>query len=182
MPGKRICWRFSDCTEHHSGARSRELSSIVWHYRSGRERIRRWKANQLTEELTALTANHPIKVRHGRKEDGGEVTAAENNKGPPLPGCSRRTMHTKSPCCPADDLTDESMFELQRRIAPGDHQGWQGGTTQAQFPVWPEPRESPAVCSAACSLGKILTARAESTPTPKISRRQPRNPSGVKLH
>ena len=38
-----------------------------------------WKANQLTEELSALTANHPIKVRHGKKMV--EVTAAENNKG-----------------------------------------------------------------------------------------------------
>src|SRR6266446_529006 len=54
-------------------------SSIVWHYRKADEGFGAWKANQLTEELSALTANNPIKVRHGKKMV--EVTAAENNKG-----------------------------------------------------------------------------------------------------
>ena len=54
-------------------------SSIVWHYRKADEEFGAWKANQLTEELSALTANNPIKVRHGKKMV--EVTAAENNKG-----------------------------------------------------------------------------------------------------
>jgi trehalose 6-phosphate synthase/phosphatase len=54
-------------------------SSIVWHYRRADEEFGAWKANQLTEELSALTANYPVKVRHGRRMV--EVTAPENNKG-----------------------------------------------------------------------------------------------------
>ncbi|MBV9105793.1 MAG: bifunctional alpha,alpha-trehalose-phosphate synthase (UDP-forming)/trehalose-phosphatase, partial [Verrucomicrobia bacterium] len=40
-------------------------SSIVWHYRKADQDFGGWKANQLTEELSAVTANHPIKVRNG---------------------------------------------------------------------------------------------------------------------
>ena len=68
-------------------------ASIVWRYRKADEDFGAWKAKQLTEELSALTANYPIKVRHGKRMV--EVSAAENNKGPPLPGCSSKTIITK---------------------------------------------------------------------------------------
>jgi trehalose 6-phosphate synthase/phosphatase len=87
-------------------------SSIVWHYRKAEEEFGAWKANQLTEELSALTANHPIKVRHGKKMV--EVTAAENNKGAAVARVLEQNNHYEVALCAGDDLTDESMFELNR--------------------------------------------------------------------
>ena len=85
-------------------------SSIVWHYRKADEEFGAWKANQLTEELSALTANHPIKVRHGKKMV--EVTAAENNKGAAVASVLKQNDNYEVALCAGDDLTDESMFEI----------------------------------------------------------------------
>ena len=85
-------------------------SSIVWHYRKADEEFGAWKANQLTEELSALTANHPIKVRHGKKMV--EVTAAENNKGVAVASVLEQNDNYEVALCAGDDLTDESMFEI----------------------------------------------------------------------
>src|SRR6202022_1176641 len=85
-------------------------SSIVWHYRKADEEFGAWKANQLTEELSALTANHPIKVRHGKKMV--EVTAAENNKGAAVVRVLEQNDNYEIALCAGDDLTDESMFEI----------------------------------------------------------------------
>ena len=87
-------------------------SSIVWHYRKAEEEFGAWKANQLTEELSALTANHPIKVRQGKKMV--EVTAAENNKGGAVARVLEQNDNYEVALCAGDDLTDESMFELTR--------------------------------------------------------------------
>jgi trehalose 6-phosphate synthase/phosphatase len=85
-------------------------SSIVWHYRKADEDFGVWKANQLTEELSALSANNPIKVRHGKKMV--EVTAAENNKGVAVARVLEQNDNYEVALCAGDDLTDESMFEL----------------------------------------------------------------------
>jgi trehalose 6-phosphate synthase/phosphatase len=85
-------------------------SSIVWHYRRADEEFGAWKANQLTEELSALTANQPIKVRHGKKMV--EVTAAENNKGAAVVRVLEQNKNYELALCAGDDLTDESMFEV----------------------------------------------------------------------
>ena len=85
-------------------------SSIVWHYRKADEDFGAWKANQLTEELSALSANYPIKVRHGKKMV--EVTAAENNKGAAVARVLEQNDNYEVALCAGDDLTDESMFEL----------------------------------------------------------------------
>jgi trehalose 6-phosphate synthase/phosphatase len=87
-------------------------SSIVWHYRRADTEFGAWKANQLTEELSALTANYPIKVRHGKKMV--EVTAAGNNKGTAVARVLEQNGHYEIALCAGDDLTDESMFELSR--------------------------------------------------------------------
>jgi trehalose 6-phosphate synthase/phosphatase len=109
-------------------------SSIVWHYRKADKEFGTWKANQLTEELSALTANHPIKVRHGKKMV--EVTAAENNKGAAIGRVLDQNDHYELALCAGDDLTDESMFELKR---PGLLTIKVGiGPTQARFRV-PDP-------------------------------------------
>jgi len=106
-------------------------SSIVWHYRRAEEEFGAWKANQLTEELTALTANHPIKVRHGKKMV--EVTAAENNKGAAVARVLDQLGHYELALCAGDDQTDESMFELTRPRLVTVKIGV--GTTQARFRV-----------------------------------------------
>ena len=106
-------------------------SSIVWHYRKADEEFGAWKANQLTEELSALTANNPIKVRHGKKVV--EVTAAENNKGAAVARVLEQNDKYEVALCAGDDLTDESMFELSK---PGLLTIKIGiGPTQARFRV-----------------------------------------------
>ena len=109
-------------------------SSIVWHYRRAEKEFGAWKANQLTEELTALTANHPIKVRHGKKMV--EVTAAENNKGAAVARVLEQNGEYEIALCAGDDLTDESMFELSDPRLLTIKVGI--GTTQARFRL-PDP-------------------------------------------
>ena len=111
-----------------------KYSSIVWHYRRAEKEFGAWKANQLTEELTALTANHPIKVRHGRKMV--EVTAAENNKGAAVARVLAENDAYQVALCAGDDLTDESMFELSGSGLMTIKVG--SGTTQARFRL-PDP-------------------------------------------
>jgi trehalose 6-phosphate synthase/phosphatase len=106
-------------------------SSIVWHYRRADEEFGAWKANQLTEELSALIANHPIKVRHGKKMV--EVTAPENSKGAALAGVLEQNQNYEVALCAGDDLTDESMFELNRPRLITIKVGI--GLTQARFRV-----------------------------------------------
>ena len=106
-------------------------SSIVWHYRKADEEFGVWKANQLTEELSALTANNPIKVRHGKKMV--EVTAAENNKGAAVARVLEQNDSYEVALCAGDDLTDESMFELSEPRLLTIKVGI--GPTQARFRV-----------------------------------------------
>ncbi|MBV8585506.1 MAG: bifunctional alpha,alpha-trehalose-phosphate synthase (UDP-forming)/trehalose-phosphatase, partial [Verrucomicrobia bacterium] len=86
-------------------------SSLVWHYRKADEEFGAWKANRLTQELAALTANHPIKVLHGRKMV--EVSAGENNKGAIVARVVEQNGPFAAVCCAGDDSTDENMFELK---------------------------------------------------------------------
>jgi len=111
-----------------------KYSSIVWHYRRAEKEFGAWKANQLTEELTALTANNPIKVRHGRKMV--EVTAAENNKGAAVARVLAENDAYQVTLCAGDDITDESMFELSGLRLMTIKVG--SGTTQARFRL-PDP-------------------------------------------
>jgi trehalose 6-phosphate synthase/phosphatase len=101
------------------------------HYRKADEEFGAWKANQLTEELSALTANHPIKVLHGKKMV--EVTATQNNKGAAAALVLEENDNYEVALCAGDDLTDESMFELRvprlLTIKVGT------GPTQARFRV-----------------------------------------------
>jgi trehalose 6-phosphate synthase/phosphatase len=108
-----------------------KLSSIVWHYRKADEEFGAWKADQLTEELSALTANHPIKVRHGKKMV--EVTAAENNKGAAVIRVLEQNDNYGVALCAGDDLTDESMLELSGPRLVTIKIGT--GPTQARFRV-----------------------------------------------
>jgi trehalose 6-phosphate synthase/phosphatase len=106
-------------------------SSIVWHYRKADEDFGAWKAKQLTEELSALTANYPIKVRPGKRMV--EVTAAENNKGAAVVRVLEQNDNYEVALCAGDDLTDESMFELTRPRLLTIKVGI--GPTQARFRI-----------------------------------------------
>jgi trehalose 6-phosphate synthase/phosphatase len=106
-------------------------SAIVWHYRKADEEFGEWKANRLTQELSALAANQPIKVRHGKKMV--EVNAAEINKGAAVARVLEKLPDYGLAICAGDDLTDEGMFELTLprlltiKIGPGP--------TQARFRI-----------------------------------------------
>jgi len=105
-------------------------SSIVWHYRKADEEFGAWKANRLTQGLSALTANHPIKVRHGKKVV--EVTATRNNKGAAIARVIEQNNYEVI-LCAGDDLPDESMFELNIPSMLTIKVGT--GPTQARFRV-----------------------------------------------
>jgi trehalose 6-phosphate synthase/phosphatase len=106
-------------------------SAIVWHYRKADEEFGGWKANRLTQELSALGANQPIKVRHGKKMV--EVNAAEINKGAAVGRVLEKLPDYGLAICAGDDLTDEGMFELTLprlltiKVGPGP--------TQARFRI-----------------------------------------------
>jgi trehalose 6-phosphate synthase/phosphatase len=106
-------------------------SAIVWHYRKADEEFGAWKANRLTQELSALAANQPIKVRHGKKMV--EVNAADINKGAAVARVLEKLPNYGIAICAGDDLTDEGMFELTLprlltiKVGPG--------LTQARFRI-----------------------------------------------
>jgi trehalose 6-phosphate synthase/phosphatase len=106
-------------------------SAIVWHYRKADEEFGEWKANRLTQELSALAANQPIKVRPGKKMV--EVNAAEINKGAAVARVLEKLPNYGIAICAGDDLTDEGMFELTLprlltiKVGPG--------LTQARFRI-----------------------------------------------
>jgi trehalose 6-phosphate synthase/phosphatase len=106
-------------------------SAIVWHYRKADEEFGAWKANRLTQELSALAANQPIKVRHGKKMV--EVNAADINKGAAVARVLEELPNYGIAICAGDDLTDETMFELTLprlltiKVGPG--------LTQARFRI-----------------------------------------------
>jgi trehalose 6-phosphate synthase/phosphatase len=124
-----ILWLYEQATP--GSTIEEKHSSIVWHYRKADEDFGAWKANQLTEELSALTANNPIKVRHGKKMV--EVTAAENNKGTAIARVLEQNDNYEVALCAGDDLTDESMFELTSPRLLTIKVG--SGPTQARFRV-----------------------------------------------
>jgi trehalose 6-phosphate synthase/phosphatase len=107
-------------------------TSLVWHYRRADPEFGTWKANQLAEELAAVTASDPIQVRHGRKIV--EVTAAQVNKGAAV-------MHVLSDrtydliLLAGDDTTDESMFRLELRNALTIKVGDRDTQAQYRFPT-----------------------------------------------
>ena len=106
-------------------------SAIVWHYRKADEEFGVWKANRLTQELSALAANQPIKVRHGKKMV--EVNAADINKGAAVARVLEQLPDYGIAICAGDDLTDEGMFELTLPRLVTIKVG--AGLTQARFRI-----------------------------------------------
>ena len=107
-----------DFSESTPGTHVEEKTTgLVWHYRRADPEFGQWKAVLLTEELSNLTANMPVHVRHGRKIV--EIAAANVNKANAvLRILAEREAELGNPydlvLCAGDDLTDESMFTIQR--------------------------------------------------------------------
>ncbi len=98
-------------------------TSLVWHYRQADERFGTWKARQLGEELAVLTADAPVRVRHGKKIV--EIVSLQASKGAAV---GRRLQEEDGDwlaLCAGDDATDESMFALETeqlltvKVGPG---------------------------------------------------------------
>ena len=85
-------------------------TSLVWHYRAADPEFGSWKANQLVEELGAVTANEPVKVRHGKRIV--EVVSTRVSKGLAMAKILG-TREYRAVVCAGDDQTDESMFALE---------------------------------------------------------------------
>jgi trehalose 6-phosphate synthase/phosphatase len=84
-------------------------AGLVWHYRRADVEFGRWKAVRLVSELSLLTANLPLEVRHGRKIV--EIALSNVSKGAAV---SRLVgeLQPAATLCAGDDTTDESMFRL----------------------------------------------------------------------
>ena len=88
-------------------------TSLVWHFRRSDPEFGEWKARQLVDELEAVIANQPLGARLGRKIV--EVTATQVNKGAAV----ARLLEGQGPfelvLVAGDDVTDESMYQLELR-------------------------------------------------------------------
>ena len=108
-------------------------TSLVWHYRRTEPEFGTWKANQLVEELGAVTANEPVLVRHSKKIV--EVVSTQVSKGLAVAKILEKENY-QAVVCAGDDQTDESMFALKAAglvtIKVGE------GPTQARYRL-PDP-------------------------------------------
>ena len=85
-------------------------SSLVWHYRRCDPDFGHWKAQQLFSELHSMTHYLPVKIQKGFKKTV-EVSSSQVNKGLAV----KKLIEDKGidkVFCFGDDITDESMFEL----------------------------------------------------------------------
>jgi trehalose 6-phosphate synthase/phosphatase len=87
-------------------------TGLVWHYRRADPEFGDWKARALVLELSAVTGNAPVTVRHGRKIV--EVTSSHVSKGAAVAFLLAEKTYDLA-LVAGDDTTDESMFAL----APG---------------------------------------------------------------
>jgi len=84
-------------------------TSLVWHYRRTDPQFGSWKARALVAELGVLTANMPLRVRHGKKIV--EVTTTHLNKGAAILNMIGGNKYDLIVCA-GDDATDEDMYQL----------------------------------------------------------------------
>ena len=106
-------------------------TSLVWHYRQADEQFGAWKARQLGEDLAVLTADAPVRVRHGKKIV--EIVSLQDSKGAAV---GRRLQEEDGDwiaLCAGDDVTDESMFALETKRLLGVKVG--PGATAAEYRV-----------------------------------------------
>lgn len=85
-------------------------TGLVWHYRRADPELGAWKARMLVEELSSVTANDPVQIRHGRKIV--EISSALISKGAAVTSLLHARQHDLV-LIAGDDTTDESMFRLE---------------------------------------------------------------------
>lgn len=85
-------------------------SAVVWHYRKAEPEFGLWRARGLLDELTAMAANLPVVVHHGKKIV--EVASLQVSKGAAV---DFLIDYWKCDVAVAtgDDQTDESMFAVE---------------------------------------------------------------------
>lgn len=85
-------------------------SALVWHYRRADPEFGAWRARSLLDELTAMAANLPVTVHHGKKIV--EISSLQVSKGAAVDhlirdwGCGLALVA-------GDDQTDETMICLE---------------------------------------------------------------------
>ncbi|MBK1834721.1 bifunctional alpha,alpha-trehalose-phosphate synthase (UDP-forming)/trehalose-phosphatase [Roseibacillus ishigakijimensis] len=84
-------------------------SAVVWHYRNAEPEFGAWRARGLLDELTAMAANMPVTVHHGKKIV--EVSSLQVSKGAAVDHLLDR-WQSKIAFAAGDDQTDETMFAL----------------------------------------------------------------------
>lgn len=111
-------------------------SSLVWHYRMVEAEFGQWRSKELVSELTTLTQNEQVQVRHGNKIV--EIAAAQISKGEAVRQLIDSGRYDLI-LCAGDDQTDESMFALavpnmlKIKIGAGDTRADYGVQTPAEF-------------------------------------------------
>jgi trehalose 6-phosphate synthase/phosphatase len=85
-------------------------TSLVWHYRGSDPAVGEPRARQLLGDLAAVTRGQAVNVRLGRKIV--EVTPAGITKGAAVRAIAARGAPCEWIVVAGDDVTDESMFEL----------------------------------------------------------------------
>ena len=106
-------------------------TSLVWHYRQADEEFGAWKARQLAEELAVITADAPVRVRHGKKIV--EIVSTQISKGIAVSRLLQEEGENWLALCAGDDTTDESMFALETELVLTVKVG--EGPTRARFRV-----------------------------------------------
>lgn len=106
-------------------------TSLVWHYRQADEEFGAWKARQLAEELAVITADAPVRVRHGKKIV--EIVSTQISKGIAVSRSLLEAGEKWLALCAGDDTTDESMFALETAHLLSVKIG--EGPTQARYRV-----------------------------------------------
>ena len=106
-------------------------TSLVWHYREADEEFGGWKARQLAEALAVITADAPVRVRHGKKIV--EIVSTQVSKGVAVSRSLQEEGGNWLALCAGDDTTDESMFALETAHLLSVKVG--EGPTQARFRV-----------------------------------------------
>ncbi|HEX8520974.1 MAG TPA: bifunctional alpha,alpha-trehalose-phosphate synthase (UDP-forming)/trehalose-phosphatase [Tepidisphaeraceae bacterium] len=84
-------------------------TGLVWHYRRANAALGEWRAQQLTEELSVITSDLPVQVRHGRKIV--EIAPLAISKGAAVLRAFEHNDYTLA-LVAGDDITDRSMYQL----------------------------------------------------------------------
>ncbi|MGD7654376.1 MAG: trehalose-phosphatase, partial [Verrucomicrobiales bacterium] len=87
-----------------------KASALVWHYRAADPEFGEWRARSLLDEVTAMAANLPVTVHHGKKIV--EVSSLQVSKGEAVDYLIKQ-WQCGIALVAGDDQTDETMIALE---------------------------------------------------------------------